>query len=502
MADTLGKINSLKQFQQTFAARQRMGEILSSAPDSETGWSEIMKDPSVAPWAGEAFSNWRTGQLAYTQQQGEQQKQATGAMETFISQFPRLLANPGSWDSAVQQVLAITPEAVRPKVAESMAALQKGLLGGVDPNSPQARDTLNKNLSAALLTVPNGQAMVNGVLGATSSQDVGGQIRTGVTTPVQGGIHGEAPGQFTSAGVLQKTQAPTFVPGTPKLVGGAYGTGEGQPEGGPVTLGTAGNGKPLSYDPKVDGQSPRASVGEAGLNVLSEPQKTAAETAMKEWEGPGARAFSNAQTTMGLLNEMDRDFDTMRDAGGMLVPGAAARFRTTLASYANMIAQATDSKSLPFDPKAIASIESLTKDTKRLGLSVLTTMLGNQREAAETINNITGAVPNIENTYLGGKLLIASIRAATERAINQREFENAWQADPQNQGNLTGSDIAFNKKYPATEYADRVLNSFGLDKTGFKDSGAVISAYNKGWLTKQQAHDIIVDEGFDTPRKK
>lgn len=506
IADTMGKMNQLRLFQQTFHAKQKMGQILSTAPDTESGWETIMRDPEVAPFAGEALGQWRAAQLAFTQQQGEQQKQAQDAYRGFVLSLPRLLQDPGQWNSAVTGALATTPEAVRGRVSDSMEALRAGLLDHLPSDPVAARRELNKRISAALVTLPGGLDSIKGVLGTPETKDTGGALVPGVVAPPQGGISGEAPGQFTGTPpVVKKTLAPQVLPGTPAIIGGAHGTGGGgeAPEGAdePVTLGMAGNGKPLTYDPRVDGRSPKVGSGAAGLNVLSPAQEKASEELMKVWTTDGARAASNAQTTMALLEEMDHDFDVMQRNGGFNIPGAAAKLRATISTYANTLAQMTPDKKPPFDPAKIAAIENLTKDTKRLGLSVLTTMLGNQREAAETINNITAAVPNIENTYLGGKLLIASIRAATQRAIDQRQFENAWQQDPKNQGSLLGADVAFNKKFPATEYASKVLDEFGLDRTGFKSPPDVIAARNKGWLTQKQAQTIMEKEGW-IPTKK
>lgn len=498
VAETMQKFNALKLFQQTFAAKQKMGQILATSPDMESGWDQIMRDPQVAPFAGEALSAWRGAQLALTQQQGEQQKQATDAFHGFVLQLPRLVQDPGQWNSMVSSVLSTTPRAVQGQVAQAMDAMRTGLTSGLPKDPEAARDEFTKRLSAMTVTLPGGSDAIKGILSTPETKDVGGKLIPGMTAPPQGGIHGEAPGSFTPSGeALEKSLAPQFLPGTPAVVGGKYGLGgEGLGSGAAVNMGLAGTGKPLVYDPEEDGRSPTVGKGASGLNILSPAQQKGSEKLMEEWTGDGQRSFQNAQTTMGLLDEMDRDFDTMQQSGGFLVPGAAGHLRSSLATYANTLAQMTESKELPFDAKTIGSIENMMKDTKRLGLSVLTTMLGNQREAAQTITSITGAVPNVENTYLGGKLLIGSIRAATQRAIDQRNFENAWQADPKNQGNLTGAAEAFNKKYPATHYADTVLDAFGLDKIGFKSAKAVVDAYNSGWITKQQAQDIAKAEGF------
>ncbi len=342
--------------------------------------------------------------------------------------------------------------------------------------------------------------------------------RFGVQAPPQLG------GGFEQGNAVPNTLAPTVTsgPGNVPLVvggggggmGGSGGSGGGvarplptpqngtNPPGNPpqnapqnaLSAQPAGDGKPL-IPPGLPMVSPSVGKGVGGLNLLSASQLDEAKTLQDDYAGPERKAFENANTTMGLLTEMDRDFDTMAKGGGFLVPGSGAKFRSSLAKFANTVGQMVNKDGAPlFDPSKVASIENLTKDTRRMGLTVLTTMLGNQREAAQTISNITQAVPDIENTYLGGKLLISSIKAATQRAIDQRNFENAWQADPRNQGNLTGAIEAFNKAHPAQDYAAKVMDSFGLDATGFKSPQSVIQAVQQGYLTRTQASKILHDQ--------
>jgi hypothetical protein len=124
-----------------------------------------------------------------------------------------------------------------------------------------------------------------------------------------------------------------------------------------------------------------------------------------------------------------------------------------------------------------------------MGLNVVTTLLGNQREAAETIINTTKSVPGIDNTYLGAKLVASAIKSALQRTIDMRNFENAWQQ--KNQGNLNGAIEAFNQKYPADTYAEKVLGNFGLTPKGFASPEAVGEAYKSGLVTKDQMFSIL-----------
>jgi len=66
-----------------------------------------------------------------------------------------------------------------------------------------------------------------------------------------------------------------------------------------------------------------------------------------------------------------------------------------------------------FGPKAQAAGEDIIKNTQRMGINTLQTMLGSQREAAETIKNMTEkGVPGLDNSVMGFKVVSASIKAA------------------------------------------------------------------------------------------
>lgn len=306
LLDTMGKMNQLRLFQQTFAAKQRMGEILASSPDAEAGWAEIMKDPQVAPFAGEAFQAWRAGQLSYTQQQGAEQTQATDSFHNFLMNIPRLMQNPGEWDSVVNSSLALTSPASRPRVAAAMDAFRKGLTDGLPSDPVLARRELNKRLSAAMVTLPGGNEAIQGVLGKPETKESGGSLIPGVTAPVQGGISGEAPGQFTPSGpAVGKTLAPTVTTvkdpsgrEVTKIVGGDAGATGTTIGAGPTAMGqkylTERGGEMENYQANLDQR-----VGVGGTIMKTLEQARDALTSFKP--GGGASIYAKvASVAQGL----------------------------------------------------------------------------------------------------------------------------------------------------------------------------------------------------------
>ncbi len=497
MAATQQKLNEVKLFNQTFAARQKAGQIMATAPDVQTGLAQMQKDPQVSAFAPELTASVVSTLSSLTSQQGEVQRQGFDAFTNVVKGLPAVIEDPGQWKPLVQSTLALSSPQARPGLEKSLGYLQEALTAPGPDGQPVSKAEQVKRLAGWSIAGGMGGA-VQQVLGTPGQLDLGGQVQPGMVTPSQGGPNGEPAGGFTPSGQpVQKTLAPQLPAGpggvTMAPVGGQYGTGGAEPSGPvetPQAHTLAGDGKPLVPE-GVEMRSPAVTTGLGGMKVLSPAQQAAAVHQQDEWATVGLRSFNNANQTMGLLSEMDRDYDTMAKGGGFLVPGTAADLRGSFAKLVNTVGQITGDKP-EFDPSKVGSIEQFQKDTRRMGLTVLTTMLGNQREAAQTINNITEAVPGMNNTYLGGKILIGSIRAATQRAIDQRNFENAWQA--QNQGNLTGAEEAFNAAHPAVDYANQVLASFGLDKNGFQSPQAVLGAVQNGYLTRTQAAGILKKE--------
>lgn len=527
-ADVQNKLNTNKLFQQTFSAKQKAGEIIASSPDLDTAAQRMQQDPEVAPFAGEILNNYR--QLELTNQQilgqkttiqGQLQDQAKHGYDTVLQGLPAVLDNPSeaTWEGAINSRLKLLPKPIRDLVAPVIGDYKKSLLDGI-PTNPDGTFTdpaaasaeVKKRAFAGGLSVGITPDTLRGVTGTSATRNTGDQILSGVEAPPQAG------GGFTSSGnPLAVGTPPSYgdigggtVGARPALPGNALGaqsapqpqqpTQAGPQAAGQVTqdaVPTPPSGKLFPLSNMV---SPTTGAkGLSGINVLSPVQQKAALDLQDKFSGDDLRAFNNANATQGLLVEMDRDFDTMARGGGFLVPGAAARFRTDIARFANTLSQMTNSKEAPFPADKISAIENFSKDTNRLGFTYVTTALGAQREAAQTINKAIEAVPGMDNTYLGGKLLIGSIHAATQRVIDQRNFENIWQQ--KNQGNLTGAAEAFNKAFPAEDYAKQVMDKFGLSQKGFTSPDAVAQAVKQGYLTKQQATDILYSQFPDQFKK-
>lgn len=227
------KLNQNQLFQQTFHARQKMGEILSSSPDAETGWAAIMKDPEVAPFAGEALNSWRGAELARTQQQGAQQESAISGLDAFRKVLPALGADPSesTWKASVDPILATLSPTSRSRIGPAMNSIKEGLISGLEKlPTPEARSAMFKaRLAGMAVASPDVWGMI---LGKPETKDIGGSLIPGMTS--------QTTGAFTPAQApIGKSLAPTVVsgegPGGEKITtlwGGGNGLGGGGPMGG------------------------------------------------------------------------------------------------------------------------------------------------------------------------------------------------------------------------------------------------------------------------------
>lgn len=539
-ADLQNKMNSNRQFQQAFNAKQVAGQVLAAAPDLETGLADLYKNPQTAAFAPEIANSVREGQLAFAniakaqaETQGDYQTQAQSGLQAVLKAVSGSLTDPSQFGAAVKAQLATMSPTARARVEPAIGQITTSLLDGLPQDPEQARAAFNKRLAGIGLAAGISPETINGLTFTPGIISQGSQIQPGAFAPgyAGGGFTpagpalgiGAAPSWQTINGVPTPAQAigpgggggtgpvgnalapgnPSPVPGPspvttnalggqgPAAVAGQASAGVGSSTAGNAASATAGalagDGTPL-IPPGTRMVSPGAGKGLAGITILSPTQQHTADALSSEFNSKGLDQFQSAQGLQASLKYMDNGLDALARGGGFLVPGTAQQFRNDFAKAANTI-YSMAGQPVPFDPSKIASAEDMNKETTKMGAAVLGQFFGQQREAAETIMNFSKAVPGTENTYLGGKLVLGGIAASTQRVIDQRNFENEWQA--KNQGNLTGAVEAFNRLHPAEQYAKGVLDSMGMTETGFKTPEAVRDAYAKGYMTADQAKAAI-----------
>jgi hypothetical protein len=169
------------------------------------------------------------------------------------------------------------------------------------------------------------------------------------------------------------------------------------------------------------------------------------EDARKKYEG--------AQDVKRQVSIMESNFRELNSANWSTA-GTGAEARLNMAKAANSIFTALGVKDekLPFDPDKIASWESLTKESLRLGFA-LSRSLG-AREAMQVVQSAIKANPGIQNTPLGAGMVMNAIRESAQRDTDYYRFATQYGTQ---RGHLVGADIEFNKVNPPELYGRRAI---------------------------------------------
>jgi len=546
-------MNQNKLFQQTFLARQKAGQILASAPDLESGLQGLLSDPDVAPFAGETINNIRQSQLTMSQLQEVQQGQVQSGLDAFVKMLPAVLASPdeSTWNGTADSVLARLPEGLRPRAMVAIESLKKAILDGLPSDPEAAKQVATQRLSGLAIAGGLSPEGFKQLYGGTETLDLGDRLQPVKKIPEQlgGGYRsfdqtfpkGLAPQITTQGGVpLQVGGGPArglnqLVPSAPaaqtnplvpsavesaplaappgareselnapteprsRAVPPAYASDLGLPGGsqrppaGAPEAPDDGDAAPTSFTgrPLFDAVrvTPRPRSNLTGAPILNPAEKMAVDEQIKNFYGEDQQRFDSQQQFLGQLNRMDHDLETLAEQGGFLEPGVAATQRLEIAKSINFMAQLFGAKEPIFNPASIAVAEDFRKETVRAGFSLLTQQMGAQREAASVVSNAIQAVPNLDSTVLGSKLISDSLRAQSHRVIDRRYFQQEWAR--QNGGDLTGSAEAFNRAFPEKEYFETVLKSMGMSAKGFESPLAIRRARDAGYLTNEEAVSFL-----------
>lgn len=380
--ETLGQIqgiqaqqNQLKQFAATFAARQKAGQIIASAPDLASGLDAASKDPDVMGFAGDVYNVAREAQLAQTRVAGETQEQGLKGYHVFTSALPSTLTNPESFGPNAATALSLTSPQARGAVNDAIRNLHSAITsGGPDPQQdPQGyADFVKKNIVSTALGSGTPAAQLHAITGENDTQNQGGALVSGVKAPPQGApaLFGGAPGgSFTPSSKLSLGLSPQIVSltdkggtTTPTLVGGQYGTPGAAPTGGglgagldtadgpqislpggnPLMPGTAGQlppipaslqrqlGTPAGGNP-LGGAQPAAGGGvplsSGGPSLVQQTYGASRGKDMADYQG-------SLDSAVGEGNRLLQNLSEARDAFGQIKTGGGADTYSKLASFA------------------------------------------------------------------------------------------------------------------------------------------------------------------------
>ena len=366
--DTVGKMNQVKLFQQSFAARQKAGAILASAPDLQTGLDNLAKDPDVNAFAPELVNDARSrlnAQAAYEgTQQDQRQKGLEGGLKAIVAAGP----DPVLRKAAVDGYMNTLSPGQRKIMQAPMDNLVTSLTQGLPDDPVAAKDEISKRAAALGTAVGMTQApLTYGEPGIVSTGGSQNPIKTDLAT-----------GQVTATGApVAMTQPPTITDAGKVPIGGvgasgfpssnplgatnaSAGAGGGRgggsaalgvttpqaaaiaranssisksnggdlpaPDGGDAAAPTA----PLSYTgkPLWDSDSDftlrgQHGVGTGGVAVKGPLQMQQAADTLHEYNTDGLARFKSAQTSLAGLETINSDLDNLNKIGGFSAPGAA-----------------------------------------------------------------------------------------------------------------------------------------------------------------------------------
>jgi hypothetical protein len=303
-----------------------------------------------------------------------------------------------------------------------MSFLQAAIMRATDPVQYKARVEAPYQAMNALLS----QA------GRAVKIEPGDSVTTGF---------GNLPPQISSQ--LQRFigngQIPAQGGGMP-AAGGMPGGGSGGAAGAPGVNATGFPTQPTSEGGRL--QSPLTLQGATmQKTVLPEQYKVAADH------------YQAAQGMMGQLDMLDRGLDELNQSGWSST-GTGANTKMSVFKSLNGVSQLFGGNAV-FDPAKIATWEDMNKESTRMGFELAKTL--GSREAQMIVQQAVSAVPNVENTYLGGKLVSSSLRQAAQRQSDYYEYLTDYAMS--HGGQTMGADVQFNKTHPVGGYVKAAVAS-------------------------------------------
>ncbi len=529
LATIQNSLNQNQLFQQTYAARQLAGQIMSKADNIEDGFNQIAKSPA-APFMGEFLSQMRAAQK--TQQDMEKTGQEmfqSGLTYAKKSAIEGSLTNPASLDTSLLGSLQGVPDSVRSKVLTAANAWRSSLIDGLPSDtakwSQADKAKYLQRATAQAMNLGTTPDTIHTLVGKSSLQDFGGYkqqvfepgMAFGIGAPFLG-VGGKVPLGAPAARITGPGQTTTEAP---PIIPGELGAGQQQVQTGgipnplgagpqsyieppPATAKISGLGTPI-VAPRMDSNT---RLDLQGNPILSAAEHEANNERLKVFNSDDLKQYNSAKSTLAATASIRAAYDELMQEAekggtkGFLIPGTFGTQRAAIGKGFNTISALVGGKEI-FPANKVAATEMLVKNSRQLGMTVVNQFFGQAREAAQTIENAYQSVPQIDNSYLGGILVNDSIAAGAKRLEDKREFQEQWVKN--HRGNTSGMDTAFDRAFPAEKYTAQVLSQYGFrpDGKGFVSEAAIQNAVERGWITPKIALEAYKKQfGDKLPEKK
>jgi len=278
-AEIANQQNQNKLFQQTFAAKQRAGEIMAHAPSVSAGLDALVKDPVAGPFAGEYVMQMREAQMTQaqmgliaTQREGAVQEQSLNGYHAVLQGLAGT-EDPSLLGPQIDAYLKTLSPQARARVAPAVSGVVKSLTEGLPDDPAAARDEFNSRKM--------GIAIASGNLAPDTAYALTGQLRPSIQTVtgpngetqqvIVGGPANSKPDYLNNSvtGVSAYDPANPLV-GAPGHQGAASGTNA--LGGGPA----AANPRVLAVGPTAEQGEINKSLGEAAGDIQKDMSTVAA----------------------------------------------------------------------------------------------------------------------------------------------------------------------------------------------------------------------------------
>ena len=216
LLDTATKFQQLRQFNLQLQARQRAGEIISAAPDVQTGISQLFQDPLVSAYGGQTLRDYMNVQSGLTSQQGAVQAQATSGLSQLLHGLNGAVENPEGFNPILQTFLSTVSPQARPAVEKAANSLRDYLATSKSPE--QYRQRLGATLMGSGLP-PDTLRATTGVPPAALTTGPYGTGGATTTIPVGGPAYGGGASQEGPPGTPQEGPGPAAAAGASAPIG-------------------------------------------------------------------------------------------------------------------------------------------------------------------------------------------------------------------------------------------------------------------------------------------
>lgn len=246
-------------------------------------------------------------------------------------------------------------------------------------------------------------------------------------------------------------------------------------------------GTPGTSEPVLD------SDGKPVTKRLPPNVQDARTKAYTDFAGKDADSFVAAGNTQGLLTQMNQAAAELNQNQGFMNTGPLAPARMAFASKVNDIFN-TAGLGRPFNPNAVGAWEELVKATKTAGFELASHYEGHARQAAQTIENATSAVPSEVNSPIGFKKVSAGVNEIAQMTKDAHAF--AKQPVYDKNGDLVKAETSFYTNFPAQMYARRAISTVQPYPV---QSDADLNRYLPGTVVLYKGNKVQVPARPDAP---